>query len=424
MPVQTAEDASISLLPRRAIALVLAGGRGSRLKQLTDRRAKPAVHFGGKYRIVDFALSNCINSGIRRIYVLTQYKSHSLLRHLQRGWGIFRSEANEFVDLLPAQQRIDEALWYRGTADAIYQNIDILEAEGPEFILVLAGDHVYKMDYAAMLYDHCERRAEVTVGCVDVPRTEATQFGVMHVDADDRVVDFLEKPADPPSIPGRPDTALASMGIYDFNARFLYDQLRRDAADLHSSHDFGKDIIPYLVPRTRVLAHSLTRSGIISEGQSKPYWRDAGTIDSYWEANLELTTVTPALDLYDDFWPIHTHQVQLPPAKFIWDAGDRRGMAIDSLVAGGCIVSGGMVKSSLLFSSVRVNSYARLEGAVVLPRCNIGRHARLKNCIIDSGCDIPEHLVVGEDPVEDSRRFERTEKGIVLITREMLAALQ
>jgi len=424
MPVQTAEDASISLLPRRAIALVLAGGRGSRLKQLTDRRAKPAVHFGGKYRIVDFALSNCINSGIRRIYVLTQYKSHSLLRHLQRGWGIFRSEANEFVDLLPAQQRIDEALWYRGTADAIYQNIDILEAEGPEFILVLAGDHVYKMDYAAMLYDHCERRAEVTVGCVEVPRTEATQFGVMHVDADDRVVDFLEKPADPPSIPGRPDTALASMGIYIFNARFLYDQLRRDAADLHSSHDFGKDIIPYLVPRTRVLAHSLTRSGIISEGQSKPYWRDAGTIDSYWEANLELTTVTPALDLYDDFWPIHTHQVQLPPAKFIWDAGDRRGMAIDSLVAGGCIVSGGMVKSSLLFSSVRVNSYARLEGAVVLPRCNIGRHARLKNCIIDSGCDIPEHLVVGEDPVEDARRFERTEKGIVLITREMLAALQ
>lgn len=424
MPVQTAEDASISLLPRRAIALVLAGGRGSRLKQLTDRRAKPAVHFGGKYRIVDFALSNCINSGIRRIYVLTQYKSHSLLRHLQRGWGIFRSEANEFVDLLPAQQRIDEAMWYRGTADAIYQNIDILEAEGPEFILVLAGDHVYKMDYAAMLYDHCERGAEVTVGCVEVPRTEATQFGVMHVDEDDRVVDFLEKPADPPSIPGRPDTALASMGIYIFNARFLYDQLRRDAADLHSSHDFGKDIIPYLVPRTRVLAHSLTRSGIISEGQSKPYWRDAGTIDSYWEANLELTTVTPALDLYDDFWPIHTHQVQLPPAKFIWDAGDRRGMAIDSLVAGGCIVSGGMVKSSLLFSSVRVNSYARLEGAVVLPHCNIGRHARLKNCIIDSGCDIPEHLVVGEDPVEDARRFERTEKGIVLITREMLAALQ
>ncbi|HET8728627.1 MAG TPA: glucose-1-phosphate adenylyltransferase [Alphaproteobacteria bacterium] len=423
MPVQTPDDLSASQLPRRAIAIVLAGGRGSRLRQLTDRRAKPAVHFGGKYRIIDFALSNCINSGFRRIYVLTQYKSHSLLRHLQRGWGIFRSEANEFVDLLPAQQRVDETMWYRGTADAVAQNIDILESEGPEYIVVLAGDHVYKMDYALMLQDHCERGADVTVGCVEVPRMEATGFGVMHTDDQGRIVEFLEKPADPPGMPDKPDMALASMGIYVFSAKFLYEQLQRDAADPLSSHDFGKDLIPYLVPRAQVLAHSLTRSGIVSEGQTEPYWRDAGTIDAYWEANLDLTTVTPALDLYDEFWPIHTHQLQLPPAKFIWDAGERRGTAIDSLVSGGCVVSGGMVKSSLLFSNVRVNSYAHLEGAVVLPGCNIGRHARLQRVVVDSGCEVPEHFVVGEDPDEDARRFERTASGVVLITRDMLARL-
>lgn len=418
------EEPVVRQLPRRAIALVLAGGRGSRLHQLTDRRAKPAVHFGGKYRIIDFALSNCINSGFRRIYVLTQYKSHSLLRHLQRGWSHFRAEMNEFVDLLPAQQRIDERMWYRGTADAVWQNVDIFKAEDPDHVIVLAGDHVYKMDYGAMLEDHVASGAEVTVGCVEVPRMEATGFGVMAMDEARRVTDFLEKPADPPGMPGKPDIALASMGIYVFNAKFLYELLERDAADGESNHDFGKDIIPYLVANGhKVLAHSLTQSGIVGEGQTEPYWRDAGTIDSYWEANIDLTSVTPALDLYDELWPVYTYQAQLPAAKFVWDEGDRRGAALDSIVSGGCVVSGGIVCQSLLFSQVRVNSYARLDGAVVLPRSDIGRHARLSRVIVDSGCQIPEGMVVGENPEEDARRFHRSPDGVVLITRDMLEAL-
>lgn len=418
------DEPVVRQLPRRAIALVLAGGRGSRLHQLTDRRAKPAVHFGGKYRIIDFALSNCINSGFRRIYVLTQYKSHSLLRHLQRGWSHFRAEMNEFVDLLPAQQRIDETMWYRGTADAVRQNVDIFKAEDPDHVIVLAGDHVYKMDYGAMLEDHVTSGAEVTVGCVEVPRMEATGFGVMAMDEARRVTGFLEKPADPPGMPGKPDIALASMGIYIFNAKFLYELLAQDAASGESSHDFGKDIIPYLVANGhKVLAHSLTQSGIVGEGQTEPYWRDAGTIDSYWEANIDLTSVTPALDLYDELWPVYTYQAQLPAAKFVWDEGDRRGAALDSIVSGGCVVSGGIVSQSLLFSQVRVNSYARLDGAVVLPRGDIGRHARLSRVIVDSGCRIPEGMVVGEDPEEDARRFHRSPDGIVLITRDMLEAL-
>ncbi|MEO3434164.1 glucose-1-phosphate adenylyltransferase [Inquilinus sp. CAU 1745] len=418
------EEPVVRQLPRRAIALVLAGGRGSRLHQLTDRRAKPAVHFGGKFRIIDFALSNCINSGFRRIYVLTQYKSHSLLRHLQRGWSHFRAEMNEFVDLLPAQQRIDETMWYRGTADAVRQNVDIFRAEDPDHVIVLAGDHVYKMDYGAMLEDHVTSGAEVTVGCVEVPRMEATGFGVMAMGEARRVTGFLEKPADPPGMPGKPDVALASMGIYIFNAKFLYELLAQDAASGESSHDFGKDIIPYLVANGhKVLAHSLTQSGIVGEGQTEPYWRDAGTIDSYWEANIDLTTVTPALDLYDEMWPVYTYQAQLPPAKFVWDEGDRRGAALDSIVSGGCVVSGGIVSQSLLFSQVRVNSYARLDGAVVLPRSDIGRHARLSRVIVDSGCQIPEGMVVGEDPEEDARRFHRSPDGVVLITRDMLEAL-
>jgi glucose-1-phosphate adenylyltransferase len=417
------EEAIGRQLPRRSIALVLAGGRGSRLKQLTDRRAKPAVHFGGKFRIIDFALSNCINAGIRRIYVLTQYKSHSLLRHLQRGWGHFRAEHNEFIDLLPAQQRIDEAMWYRGTADAVWQNLDILESEGADYVVILAGDHVYKMDYGAMLEDHVASGADVTVGCVEVPRLEARAFGVMAIDASRRITDFLEKPKDPPAMPGRPDSALASMGIYVFDARFLYDQLVRDASDPASSHDFGKDIIPFLVSRANVRAHPLADSAIITEGQKEAYWRDVGTIDAYWEANIDLTSVTPALDLYDTTWPIYTHQLQLPPAKFVFDDDERRGMAVDSLVSGGCIVSGGRVRRSLLFSEVRVNSHARLDQAVVLPECDIGRRARLTRVVVDRGCSVPEGLVVGEDPEADARRFSRTEAGITLITRDMLAAL-
>lgn len=410
-------------LPKRAIALVLAGGRGSRLVDLTDRRAKPAVPFGGKFRIIDFALSNCLNSGIRRMYVLTQYKSHSLLRHLQRGWGYLRAEVGEFVDMLPAQQRVEETMWYRGTADAVWQNIDIFRSEAADYVVVLAGDHVYKMDYAVMLADHVARGAPVTVGCLEVPRMEATGFGVMAADENGRVTAFLEKPADPPGIADKPDHALASMGIYIFDADFLFDQLDRDSRDPQSAHDFGKDVIPYLVSRGEVMAHRFGDSAVVSEPGDEPYWRDVGTVDAYWEANIDLTTVTPALNLYDTTWPINTYQEQLPPAKFVFDEEDRRGVATDSLVSGGCVVSGASVSRSLLFSRVRVNSYAVLDQAVVLPGASIGRNARLSKVVVDRGCEIPEGLVVGEDAALDAKRFRRTDKGVTLITPKMLAAL-
>jgi glucose-1-phosphate adenylyltransferase len=417
------DQRDIRQAPRRALALILAGGRGSRLKDLTDIRAKPAVYFGGKFRIIDFALSNCINSGFRRIGVLTQYKSHSLLRHLQRGWSFLRGEVNEFVELMPAQQRIDETSWYKGTADAVRQNVDILKARRPLYILILAGDHIYKMDYAAVLEEHIQKKADVTVACVEVPVQQASAFGVMHVDAEDRVVAFYEKPKEPPSIPGDPAHALASMGIYVFNATFLFDQLERDAEDPASSHDFGKDIIPSLVGKAKVFAHRFQRSCIYSDPTAEPYWRDVGTVDAYWEANIDLTRVKPALDLYDTNWPIFTYQEQLPPAKFVHDEKDRRGQAINSLVSGGCIVSGATVKDSLLFSKVRVNSYARIDESVILPEVNIGRYVKLRKVVIDRGCDIPPNLVVGEDPAEDSRRFYRSEGGVTLITKEMLARL-
>jgi glucose-1-phosphate adenylyltransferase len=411
-------------LSRNAFAFVLAGGRGSRLKELTDVRAKPAVYFGGKTRIIDFALSNAINSGIRRIGVATQYKAHSLIRHLQRGWTFLRPERNESFDILPASQRISEEQWYEGTADAVYQNLDILEAYGIEHIVVLAGDHVYKMDYELMLEDHCTQGADVTIGCLEVPRMEATAFGVMHVDASDRVVSFLEKPDDPPGIPGNPEFALASMGIYVFDAKFLYDQLRRDAADPHSSHDFGKDIIPYLVTHGKAVAHRFPKSCVKSKDEAEAYWRDAGTVDAYFEANMDLTRVVPALDLYDQGWPIWTYAEITPPAKFVHDeAGGRRGTAVSSLVSGGCIVSGAQLRCSLLFTRVHVHSFARLDACVVLPEVDIGRHARLKRVVIDRGVRIPEGMVVGEDPDLDSRRFRRTENGVCLITQAMLDRL-
>ncbi len=416
------EETSLRQLPRHTVALVLAGGRGSRLKQLTDRRAKPAVPFGGKFRIIDFALSNCINSGIRRTYVLTQYKSHSLLRHLQRGWGFLRGEMNEFVDLLPAQQRIDESMWYRGTADAIWQNLDILEAEGPAYVLVLAGDHIYRQDYSLMLEDHVTSGADVTVGCVEVERMEATAFGVMATDETRRVTAFVEKPADPPAMPGKPDRALASMGIYVFSLKYLAEALNENARRSVTQHDFGKDIIPPLVDRADVLAHSLQDSAIYSPGQTKAYWRDVGTIDAFWEANLDLTAVTPELDLYDESWPIFTLQSQVAPAKFLFDEDTRRGMAVDSLVSGGVIVSGGTVRRSLLSTQVRVNSYCELNGAVILPRTNVGRRTRLTDVVIDSGCNLPEGLVIGEDPDDDAKRFHRTGDGVTLVTRGMLEA--
>ncbi|OHV75482.1 glucose-1-phosphate adenylyltransferase [Ensifer sp. LCM 4579] len=410
-------------LARDAMAYVLAGGRGSRLKELTDRRAKPAVHFGGKARIIDFALSNALNSGIRRIGVATQYKAHSLIRHLQRGWNFFRPERNESFDVLPASQRVSETQWYEGTADAVYQNIDIIEDYGVEYMVILAGDHIYKMDYELMLAQHVDSGADVTIGCLEVPRMEATGFGVMHVDTEDRIIAFVEKPADPPGIPGNPEMALASMGIYVFHTKFLMDMLRRDAADPKSSRDFGKDIIPYIVEHGKAVAHRFTHSCVRSDFEREAYWRDVGTIDAYWQANIDLTHVTPELDIYDSTWPIWTFAEIKPPAKFVHDDEDRRGSATSSLVSGDCIISGAMLNSSLLFTGVRVNSYSRLENAVVLPDVAIGRHSILRNVVIDSRVTIPEGLVVGDDPELDAKRFRRTENGVCLITQSMIDKL-
>jgi glucose-1-phosphate adenylyltransferase len=402
---------------------VLAGGRGTRLYDLTDRRAKPAVYFGGKTRIVDFALSNALNSGIRRSAVATQYMAHSLIRHLQRGWTFLRVERNESFDILPASQRMSENQWYLGTADAVYQNIGILGSYMPQYIIVLAGDHIYKMDYELMLQQHVDSGADVTVGCIEVPRMEAAGFGVMHIDSADRIVSFLEKPKDPPARPDKPDTALASMGIYVFQAKFLFDVLRRDAADPNSSHDFGKDIIPHIVANGKAVAHRFTRSCVRSAEETEAYWRDVGTVDAYWEANIDLTDVVPGLDLYDRAWPIWTNVELNAPAKFVHDIDGRRGMAISSLVSGGCIVSGSVLRRTLLFSDVRVNSFSEIEDAVVLPFVKIERNVRLKKVVIDRGVRIPQGLVVGEDPELDAKRFRRTEKGVCLITQTMLNKL-
>lgn len=407
-------------LAREAMAYVLAGGRGTRLMELTDRRAKPAVYFGGKSRIIDFALSNAINSGIRRISVATQYQAHSLIRHLQRGWNFLRTERNESFDILPASQRVAEDMWYAGTADAVYQNIDIIEDYGAKYIVVLAGDHVYKMDYEIMLRQHVDTGADVTVGCLEVPSREASAFGVMHVDGRDRIIDFVEKPKDPPSIPDKPGTSLASMGIYVFETQFLMDQLRRDAATEGSSRDFGKDIIPHIVKNGSAWAHRFTQSCVRSSNEDVAYWRDVGTVDAYWEANVDLTDVTPELDLYDRDWPIWTYAEITPPAKFVHDIEGRRGQAISSLVSGDCIVSGAQLRRTLLFTGVRVNSYSELNEAVVLPRCNIGRGVRLSKAVVDARVDIPDGLVVGEDPVFDAKWFRRTEQGVVLITQPMI----
>ncbi|KDB53825.1 glucose-1-phosphate adenylyltransferase [Sphaerotilus natans subsp. natans DSM 6575] len=411
-------------LARRTLALVLAGGRGSRLKDLTDRRAKPAVHFGGKFRIIDFALSNCMNSGMRRIGVITQYKSHSLLRHLQRGWSFLRNEMGEFVDLLPAQQRVDEESWYRGTADAIYQNLDIIRnSTPPEYIVVLAGDHIYKMDYSIMLADHAASGRGVTVGCIEVPREEAKGFGVMAIDESRAIVEFVEKPADPPPMPGDPNTSLASMGIYIFTAEYLYRLLEEDAADPDSEHDFGKNLIPKAVSEGQALAHPFSMSAIANPPYSRAYWRDVGTVDAYWAANLDLASTTPELNMYDRDWPIWTYQEQLPPAKFVHDEPGRCGQAIDSLVSGGCIVSGATVRNSVLFSNVLVRSFSEINQAVVLPDVQIGRGCRLSKVVIDRRCRLPDGLVIGEDPELDAQRFFRTDNGVVLVTRRMIAAL-
>ena len=410
-------------LPKRAMALILAGGRGSRLKQLTDTRCKPAVYFGGHFRIIDFVLSNCMNSGLRRIGVLTQYKSHSLLRHLQRGWNFLKSEMHEFVDLIPAQQRVDEEYWYRGTADAVYQSLDIIKSNHPEYVVILAGDHIYKMDYARMLADHALSGAGVTVGCIEVDRQEAKAFGVMAIDENKKVTSFVEKPADPPAMPGKPDRSLASMGIYIFTADYLYRMLDEDIALEGSSHDFGKDIIPKAVGEGQVVAHFFQASCVYNSEKAPAYWRDVGTIDAYWEANIDLTATVPELNLYDRSWPIWTYQEQLPPAKFVHNEANRRGEAIESSVSAGCILSGS-VHNSLLFSNCRVHSYTQIHGAVLLPEVQVGRNVRLTKVVVDRGCRIPDGLVVGEDPDDDARRFYRSEGGVTLITPRMLEKLQ
>ena len=407
-------------LSTQTMAFVLAGGRGSRLKELTDRRAKPAVNFGGKTRIVDFALSNALNSGIRKMSIATQYKAHSLIRHIQRGWNFFRAERNEYLDILPASQRIDEVNWYKGTADAVRQNIDIIDSYDVEYIIVLAGDHIYKMDYEIMLEHHVESGAGVTVGCVEVPLAEASAFGVMDVGENGVISQFLEKPAKPPHMPGDPTQALASMGIYVFDWKFLRELLLEDAGNPDSSHDFGHDLIPAIVKDGKAVAHEFSRSCVRSGLEEKPYWRDVGTIDAYWQANVDLTDFVPELDIYDRSWPIWTYSEIVPPAKFIHDEEGRRGAAISSLIAGDTIISGSVVKNSLISTGGRLHSYSSVTKSVLLPQVQVNRSARLKNCVVDSNIDIPAGLVVGEDPIEDAKYFRVSEGGITLITGDMI----
>ncbi|MBP0482473.1 glucose-1-phosphate adenylyltransferase [Sagittula salina] len=410
-------------LAQQTMAYVLAGGRGSRLKEMTDVRAKPAVYFGGKTRIIDFALSNAVNSGIRRIGVATQYKAHSLIRHLQRGWSFFRAERNEGLDILPASQMLDETNWYKGTADAVTQNISIIRGYGPKYILILAGDHIYKQDYSYMIEQHVRTGAKVTVGCIEVPKAEARAFGVMGVDESDKILSFVEKPADPPTMPGNDEKSLASMGIYVFEAEYLYDILESDRPDDNSEHDFGKDIIPRIVAEGGAYAHPFSRSCVMSGLESEPYWRDVGTLDAYWQANIDLTDFKPELDIYATDWPIWTYSELVAPAKFIHNEEGRRGQAVSSMVAGGCIISGSSLYRCLLFTGVKTHSYSQLEGVVALPGCEVGRRTWIKNAILDRGVTIPPGLIVGEDPALDAKRFRRTEQGICLITQKMIDAL-
>lgn len=408
-------------LPKRTIALVLAGGRGTRLMQLTDNRAKPAVYFGGKFRIIDFALSNCINSGIRRIGIITQYQPHSLIRHLQRGWNFLRGNQNEFIDLMPAGQQMEEGFWYRGTADAVSQNMGILRSYQPDYILILAGDHIYKMDYSQLLLDHAAKNSVCTVACVEVPRSDASAFGVMTIDENRMITDFLEKPQDPPGMPGKPDMALASMGIYVFNANYLYGILAEDAKDPESSHDFGNDIIPKVVKSQQAMAHNFNMSCVPPSTIVKPYWKDVGTLDAFWSSNLDLTANLPELNLYDENWPIWTYQEQEPPAKFVPDPHGMDGVISNTMVSGGCIIIGSKISNTILFSRVRVQPFCNIDQCVILPNVTIGQGSRIKRAIIDRGCNIPEGTIIGENHELDAQRFNRTPNGVVLVTSEMLA---
>ena len=405
----------VSRLTRSTMAMIMAGGRGSRLEDLTAVRAKPATPFGGKFRIIDFPLSNCVNSGIRQVYILTQYKAQSLIQHVNRGWGYLRGEFGEFIEIVPAQQQVDES-WYKGTADCIYQNLNLIEERSPEHILVLAGDHIYKMDYGPMIASHTENKADITVGVIRVPLHEATGFGVLTIDDNQRVTAFDEKPANPQPDPGNPDVAMASMGIYVFNREFLLKTLEADAANAESHHDFGKNIVPESIESCRVFAYPF--HDVKTRAQS--YWRDVGTVDAYFRANLELIYVNPELNLYDADWPIWTYQEQLPPAKFVLDDTGRVGMATNSMVSGGCIVSGAYVRQSLLFSSVTVDEGSEVIQAVVLPQAKIGKNCRITRAIIDKRCVIPDGTVIGEDHAEDAKRFRVTAEGVVLVSPHML----
>jgi glucose-1-phosphate adenylyltransferase len=409
----------ISNLTRDTYALVLAGGRGSRLHELTQWRAKPAVYFGGKFRIIDFPLSNCINSGIRRIGILSQYKSHSLIRHVVRGWGHFKKELGESIEILPASQRFSDD-WYQGTADAVYQNIDIIRDELPKYVMILSGDHIYRMDYGNMLAKHVESGAKMTVSCMRVPCKEAAgAFGVMAVDENNSVTNFTEKPEVPAALADDPDNCLASMGNYIFDTEFLFEQLEKDYQTKNSERDFGKDIIPTIIKEHKVNAFEF---GL---GEKNNYWRDVGTIDSFWEANMELVEPVPALNLYDEEWPIWTYQEQLPPAKFVWDKENRRGEAINSVVSGGCIISGSSLKKSLCFSNVRIHSYSFIEEAVLLPNVEIGRHCTIKKAVLDRGCVVPEGMEIGVNHDDDRQRgFRVSSAGVVLVTPDMLEALK
>ncbi|PTX04137.1 glucose-1-phosphate adenylyltransferase [Pararhodobacter aggregans] len=407
-------------LSSRTMAFILAGGRGSRLHELTDNRAKPAVYFGGKTRIIDFALSNALNSGIRKMAIATQYKAHSLIRHCQRGWNFFRAERNEYLDILPASQRVDETHWYEGTADAVYQNIDIVDSYDIDYVIILAGDHIYKMDYEVMIREHVESNADVTVGCLTVPRADAHAFGVMAVDHSGRITDFVEKPKDPPALPDDPARALASMGIYVFRWKFLRQLLMDDANDPGSNRDFGGDIIPNVVRNGKAMAHRFEESCVRHKAEATAYWRDVGTIDAFWKANIDLTDFDPELDLWDHDWPIWTYSESVPPAKFIHNEENRRGVALSSLISGGCIISGTEVRNSLLFTGVHSNSWSSLDQAVVLPYVTVSRHARLTKVVIDRGVMIPEGLIVGEDPAEDAKWFRVSPGGVTLITQAML----
>jgi glucose-1-phosphate adenylyltransferase len=397
------------------LAIILAGGSGTRLKSLTQWHSKPAIPFGGKFRTIDFPLSNCINSDIRKISILTQYKSHSLNAHIQKGWSFLRPELGEFIDCIPAQQRIKDS-WYQGTADAVYQNLDIIREQKPNYVVVLAGDHVYKMDYREMILDHINNNADMTVACLEVPKAEATQFGVMTIDQNNLITRFTEKPANPETVPGNPAVSMASMGIYVFSTEFLYEKLVADAKDEFSSHDFGKDIIPASMGKARISAFPFKDSRTGKKG----YWRDVGTIDSYYEANMDLVKVSPQLNLYDDNWPVWTYQEQLPPAKFIFNYDNRRGMAVDSMVSGGCIISGALVERSLLSNKVRINSYSRVSDSIILPDVEIGRNCIIQNCIIDQGCHIPSGTSIGVNLIQDAERFHVSSGGVVLVSKQML----